>query len=64
MNILKAGRYYTVGELALKFNVSRMTINRWYKAGKIKPTMIGNLARFHEDDVNELWTLEILKSNT
>lgn len=51
MKVLKPGRYYTVTELALKLNVSRMTINRWYKSGKLKATFIGKLARFHEDDI-------------
>jgi len=52
MNNLKAGRYFTVGELATEFGVKRMTIYRWYTLGTLKPTMIGNLARFHESDIS------------
>ena len=51
---LKSGNYYTAEELALLSGKGRMTIYRWLKAGKIKPTYIGDLLRFYEKDVKKL----------
>lgn len=51
---LKAGNYYTAEELAALSGKGRMTIYRWLKAGKIKPTYIGDLLRFFEKDVKHL----------
>ena len=55
MNTLKSGNYYTDKEVALKSGKSRITIFRWMQAGKIKPTYIGDLLRFHEKDVKHLF---------
>lgn len=53
---LKAGNYYTAEELAAKSSKGRMTIYRWLKAGKLKPTYIGDLLRFYEADVKHLFS--------
>ena len=52
-----SGRYYTIGELSILFDVSIMTINRWIKVGgewykpELKVTRIGDLVRFRDVDV-------------
>lgn len=51
---LKSGNYYTAEELATLSGKGRMTIYRWLKAGKIKPTYIGDLLRFYEKDIKHL----------
>lgn len=55
---LKAGNYYTAEELAVLIGKGRMTVYRWLKAGKLKPTYIGDLLRFHEPDVKHLFVNE------
>lgn len=54
METLRKGTYYTVEDLALKSGKGRMTLFRWLKAGKLKPTYIGDLLRFYEKDVKHL----------
>ena len=63
---LKAGNYYTAEELATKSGKGRMTIYRWLKVGKIKPTYIGDLLRFYEKDVKHLIKVEakVILDNT
>lgn len=51
---IKAGNYYTAEELSARSGKGRTTIYRWLKAGKIKPTYIGDLLRFYEKDVKHL----------
>ena len=55
---LKAGNYYTAEELALLSGKGRMTIYRWLKAGKLKPTYIGDLLRFYEPDIKHILPID------
>ena len=55
---LKSGNYYTAEELSVKMDKGRTTIYRWLKAGKLKPTYIGDLLRFYEKDVKKYFINE------
>jgi len=48
---IKPGNYYTKKHVATMLGVSRMTIHKWCKSGKMKDTKIGKLAPIHEHDL-------------
>ena len=46
-------KFYTTDEVAKMFNVCRMTIIRYVRAGKLKGFLIGRSWRFTEDQIED-----------
>ena len=48
------GRYYTVEEVCAIYRVSRRTVYRWKKAGKLHPVRAGRRLMFERGEVDSL----------
>ena len=54
MNVLRAGNYHTLQEVAIRFHTNRMRISRIAKKLKLG-VKFGRLSlRFHDDDIKEI----------
>lgn len=49
--------YYTINEVAEKFNVDRTTVYRWFDQG-LQRTKIGTTVRIDEEDLNKFMKKE------
>ena len=50
---MAALRIYTVKEVAELLQVSKMTISRYIKAGKLKSSKLGRMYRIADDDLRK-----------
>lgn len=46
-------KYLTAGEVATRLDVSRMTVNRWIKAGKLPAFRLGSVLRIPTEAVDQ-----------
>ncbi|MEN3039821.1 MAG: helix-turn-helix domain-containing protein, partial [Candidatus Kryptonium sp.] len=44
-------KLYKISEVAKLFNVSKMTVKKWIKEGKLRVVRIGNVVRVEEKDL-------------
>ena len=45
---------YTVTEVANKFSVSRQTVLKWIKTGKIKAVKVVKVYRIHSEEIERI----------
>lgn len=46
-------KYYSVTQVAEKYNVSREAVHQWIKAGRLKAVQVGKLYRISETEIKK-----------
>jgi len=55
MEVMRGGKYFTLGDLAILCHVTRMAVLNKARKLKVEPIRFGRLyTRYHEEDANKI----------